>query len=497
MKRHMRRFAWVLSILLAVAVVGQEPSNGPAIAPETDESKPTIENEDAVLRSLALLGEVLARIKQNHYDRPTVEQLTEGAIRGMLRTLDPYSQYYDAEAYQELQTDTQGKFGGLGMYIGLKQDQLTVISPIEDTPAYRAGIQAGDRIVEIDGESTAGMSADDAARKMRGEPGTDVTLTIVREGVDEPIVLTITRDVITVVSVKYRRLSENIGYIRITGFMKPTAEAVGEAIRELTAQGVGGFILDLRSNPGGLLGAAVDVASYFLKEGDLVVYTQGGGEREEYRAVAKEDRTDLPLVVLVNRGSASASEIVAGALKAHRRALLVGSRTFGKASVQKIFPLREGNGMSAIKLTVYHYYTPDGIDIHKVGIDPHVELPVHSPLERRMWSRVRSSEALREFLADEGSDVLERLKEALRSEDTTQPLRRKYRRFIDALDKENIVIGDALLKYAIALETLDETDDYEYDPQIREAIRYLRAFETFRTLRGSSENAAETEAPSE
>jgi carboxyl-terminal processing protease len=458
---------------------------------ETPEDIATLADVDNVITAFPLLGEVLARTKQNHYEDPGVHQLVEGAIRGLLKTLDPYSQYYDADAYQELQTDTRGKFGGLGMYIGLKANRLTVISPIEDTPAYRAGVTSGDIISDIDGESTAGITADEAANKMRGEPGTDVTLTIVRVGLDAPLTITITRDIITVISVKYRKLKDNIGYLRITGFMQPTAEAAAEAIEALEADGVDGLILDLRSNPGGLLSSAVQIASMFLDEGELIVYTQGRGKHEEFFVTKKLADTNLPLTVLVNNGSASASEIVAGALQANDRAILMGNRTFGKASVQKIYPIQEGDRATAVKLTIAHYYTPDDIDIHEVGIEPNVKLEALSALEARMWRRARASDAMKELLKDEDGDILERL-EARRPRDTTSPLTRKYRAFIDALEEDDIILGNGLLRYAIALETPDEADNYEHDPQIRSAVQYLRAFDAFRKLRVSP-----VEVPSE
>ncbi|MDA1190234.1 MAG: S41 family peptidase [Candidatus Poribacteria bacterium] len=448
----------------------------------------SLNDENTVIQQLSLFSEVLARVQQNHYDDPNVPQLVEGAIRGLLRVLDPYSQYYTPAEYQDLQSDTQGKFGGLGMYIGIKQNRLTVITPIEDTPADEAGVLAGDHIIDIDGKATTDMTTTDAANLMRGEPGTDVTITILREGVDEPIVLTITRDIITEMSVKYANVYGDLGYIRLTQFKASSPEAVSDAIVDLSAQGAKGLILDLRSNPGGLLSAAVEISSQFLQEGELVVYTQGGAEREDYSAIQSSTRTGLPLVVLVNNGSASASEIVAGALKAHRRAILLGGTTFGKASVQKIYPLREGGEAGAVKLTTYHYYTPDGVDIHTLGIEPHVALSPFSPLESRMWRKVRTSDALKTFVEGEGDDLLAQV-DGLKRDETSSPLRRKYRAFIDALAEDNAVLGDPLIKYAIALETTPETDDYEYDPQILAASQYLRAFDAFRDLRQPSEGS--------
>jgi carboxyl-terminal processing protease len=483
-------------LVLAAGGSAQEAApQAPPQAPPQEPSSATLQNTEEVAQYLALFAEVLARIRQHHADNPQAKQIVEGAIRGMLQTLDPYSQYYGPEAYRDFQTETSGRFGGVGMYIGVKQNRLTVIAPIQDTPAARAGVLAGDFIAEIDGASTAGVSADDAASKMRGEPGTNVTLTILREGLGEPLVVTITRDIITIRSVRSGLLRDQVGYIRITQFIEPTAAAVGEAVETLQSQGARGLVLDLRNNPGGLLTSAVAVASLFLNDGDLIVYTKGREEREEHRATAPERRSDLPVVVLVDQGSASASEILAGALRAHRRALVIGGPTFGKASVQKVFPLREGADGAAVKLTVAHYFTPDDVDIHNVGIVPDIELPATNAVEARMYRSVRTSAALGDFLDGEPDDVLDRLT-PLRPGESPTPLHRKYQTFLDALQREGIVLSDALIRLAIAAETLRPEDDYQNDPQVQAAAQYLQAYRVFGRLKSAPPAPSESSAPS-
>jgi carboxyl-terminal processing protease len=472
---------FALAIGLCVASFAQEPSPTETVPAQT----PTVQDAEALLKYLGGFSEVLAQVKQNHVDNPDAKQLVEGAIRGMLNTLDPYSQYYDASSYQELQTDTRGRFFGVGISIDVRQNRLTVVAPIEDTPAHRAGLLSGDIIGEIDGVSTANMPIDDAVRKIRGEAGTTVTLTILREGLNEPLIVPLVRDLITAHSVKYKRIGEDVGYIRVTQFIESTADDVKAALEDLTAQGVQSLVLDLRFNPGGLLNSAVDVSSFFLKEGDLVVYTKGRTDREDFKVTTPRFHTDLPLSVLVNSGSASASEIVSGALRAHHRAILMGSRTFGKASVQKIIALQEGEDATAVKLTVAHYFTPDDVDIHKVGIVPDVELDTLTAPEWNQIRKIRASESVKTFLKDEPPTVLKTLDAIKPGGETMPPLLRKYQTLLSALERENTVASESLIKYAIARETLDESDDYEYDPQVQAAIQYLHAFNVFRSLKTS------------
>ncbi|MCX8073803.1 MAG: S41 family peptidase [Candidatus Binatia bacterium] len=325
--------------------------------------------------SIEVFTNVLTLVQRNYVDPVTTKQLIEGAITGMLTALDPHSAYLPPESYKELQVDTRGTFGGLGIEITIRNNVLTVVSPIEDTPAYRAGIKPGDQIIKIDEEFTKDMPLTEAVRRMRGAPGTKVRLTLRREGVVKPIELTLTREVIKIQSVKSRLLEKGYAYVRITQFQERTDDDLQKALAKLEQDNGGplsGLILDLRNNPGGLLTQAIKVADEFIDSG-LVVYTDGRleSQKQKYFAHKQGSRTDFPMIVLVNSGSASASEIVAGALQDHRRALILGTQTFGKGSVQTILPLEEN---SAIRLTTARYYTPNGRSIQATGITPDIVL---------------------------------------------------------------------------------------------------------------------------
>ena len=327
------------------------------------------------LNELRSLTEVFGRIKQDFVEPVTDKTLLENAIRGMLSGLDPHSTYLDAEGYKDLQVGTTGEFGGLGIEVGMEDGFVKVISPIDDTPAQRAGIQAGDLIIRLDSKPVKGMTLHQAVNIMRGKVGTDIVLTIVRDGVDKPLEITITRDTIKVQSVKGRILEDGYGYIRISQFQSHTGENLAKQIGKLREESKGkisGLILDLRNNPGGVLNAAVEVSDAFLEKG-LIVYTQGRVPDSElkFSATPNELIDGAPMVVLVNGGSASASEIVAGALQDHKRAIIMGSQTFGKGSVQTILPLKNN---TALKLTTARYYTPSGRSIQASGIVPDIEL---------------------------------------------------------------------------------------------------------------------------
>ena len=448
-------------------------------------------NEEEILKQFTLFAEIVAQIQKEHLDYPEVnanypemKETFYAAIRGMLSTLDPYSAFFDEEAYQRLQTSTRGTFGGLGMYIGIRRKRLTVISPIEDTPAYQAGILAGDQIIEIEGKSTTGISIESAVHQLRGEPGTSVTIAVVREGEEEALNFTIVRDIITIQTVKHRILGDDIGYIRITSFTESTDAGVDEAFADFEGHNLKGVVLDLRNNPGGLLSSAVDVTSHFVKEGSLVVYTQGRdkSKKEDFFAQKRQTHKRYPLIVLVNKGSASGSEIVAGAVKDNKSGLIMGTRTFGKASVQKIFPVGREIGLDvAVKLTVAHYYTPSGIDIHKLGIEPHITYHSLSPSELKMLWKLRKGDALKEFIEKSGDDILETLKAAQTTEeqDDQNQIVSQYQTFVENLEKDQIVLSGNMIKFAIALETTNDKDEYEFDPQIQAAINYLYAYEVF------------------
>lgn len=330
---------------------------------------------DQSYEQLRIFADVLEKIQQNYVEKVDMQSLIYGAIDGMLKTLDAHSSFLRPDLYKELQVETKGSFGGLGIEITIRDGILTIVSPIEDTPAFRAGLQAGDRIIKIGGEPTKGMSLFEAVKKMRGKKGTKIDLTIFREGVDEPFDVAIVRDVIKINSVKAKVIDEDLGYIRITQFQEKTGKELKKQLHKIESEnegGLKGLILDLRNNPGGLLDQAVEVADEFIDSGKIV-YTDGRmkSQKMEFRAHPQADKHDYPMICLVNGGSASASEIVAGALQDHRRAVILGTRTFGKGSVQTIIPLPDGSGL---KLTTAKYYTPNGRMIQAKGIEPDIEV---------------------------------------------------------------------------------------------------------------------------
>src|SRR5438093_10131416 len=323
--------------------------------------------------NIEVFTNILAIVQKNYVDAVTTKQLIEGAINGMLTSLDPHSAYLTPDLYRELQVDTQGSFGGLGIEITVKNGILTVVSPIEDTPAFRAGIKPGDQILKIEGEFTKDMSLVEAVKKMRGPKGSKVTLTLRREGVSDLFDVQVMREIIQIQSVKSRPLEKGYGYVRLTQFQERTDEDLEKAIDKISKQSGGkleGLVLDMRNNPGGLLTQAVRVSDLFLDSG-MIVYTDGRleSQKQRYYAHKRKNHVECPMVVLVNGGSASAAEIVAGALQDHRRALVLGTQTFGKGSVQTILPLGDN---SALRLTTARYYTPRGRSIQATGITPDI-----------------------------------------------------------------------------------------------------------------------------
>ncbi len=337
--------------------------------------KPVISVQSLPLEELRAFSDVYARIKNDYVEEVDDKTLIENAIRGMLTGLDPHSNYLNVDEFRDLQVGTTGEFGGLGIEVGMEDGFVKVISPIDDTPAAKAGVEAGDLIIRLDDTPVKGMSLNDAVKVMRGKVGTDIHLTIIREGEDKPLNITITRDIIKIQSVKYRILEEGLGYIRIASFQSRTAKSVVDAAKALKKENGGplkGVILDLRNNPGGVLTGAVGVSDAFLEKGKIV-FTKGRIEDSQLRYDASPgDVIDgVPLIVMVNGGSASASEIVAGALQDHNRAIIVGTKTFGKGSVQTILPLK---GNNALKLTTARYYTPLGRSIQAEGIEPDIEI---------------------------------------------------------------------------------------------------------------------------
>jgi len=326
---------------------------------------------------LKVFTEVLSIVRQSYVEEVKAKDLIYGAIKGMINSLDPHSGFLNPEAYKEMQADTKGEFGGIGIQIGIKEGMLTVIAPIEDTPAYRAGIKAGDRIIKVNNEPTKDMSLHEAVSKMRGVPKTPVTLSILREGWKDTKDFMIIREIIKIKSVKSRLLEDDIGYIKINQFQEQTEADLSDALEKLSEEGMKALILDLRNNPGGLLTSAVSVSSQFLPPGKLVVYIEGrSGRRTEYHSKENDqDYTDIPMVVLVNEGSASASEITAGALKDWNRAVILGVQTFGKGSVQSVVPLSDGSGL---RLTTAIYYRPKGMSIQAMGIIPDIVIKLET-----------------------------------------------------------------------------------------------------------------------
>jgi carboxyl-terminal processing protease len=358
-------------------------------------------------RQLNLFGDVFERVRSDYVEKPDDSKLVESAISGMLTGLDPHSSYMDAKSFRDMQVQTRGEFGGLGIEVTMEDGLIKVVSPIDDTPASKAGIMANDIIVNLDDEAVQGLTLNQAVEKMRGPVNTKIRLKIIRKGQDNPIDVTLVRDNIRVRSVRARQEGDDIGYIRITTFNEQTTEGLKREIATLTSQ-IGadklkGFIIDLRNNPGGLLEEAVTVSDAFLERGEIVSTRGRNAEETQRRAAHPGDLTKgKPVIVLINGGSASASEIVAGALQDHKRATLVGTRSFGKGSVQTIIPLGSGNG--ALRLTTARYFTPSGKSIQAKGIVPDIEVLQDVPDELKSRTDTKGEASLRGHLKSEGDE---------------------------------------------------------------------------------------------
>ncbi len=373
-----KKWVWFLAILLAIASIASM-----AISEEQKEAKkeeqkkeePKLSAKDDLYSQVELFSYALTTIQSEYIDEQKPKDLIYGSLKGMLASLDPHSQFLDPDDYKELKTETQGKFGGLGIEISIRDGILTVITPLEDTPAWKAGIKAGDRIVKIGDELTKDLSLSDAVKKLRGTPGTSVKVTILREEDFKIHIFTITREIIHVQDVKdVQVLQDKIGYIRLVEFREDSYAEFHKGLLKLKEEGADSLILDLRNNPGGLLNVAIKITEEFTPAGEIIVSTKG--RHESQNTVTKSNNTnkdfiDLPIVVLLNEGSASGSEILAGALKDNHRAIVLGTKSFGKGSVQSVIPLPDGSGL---RLTTSKYFTPSGISIHGVGIVPDVEV---------------------------------------------------------------------------------------------------------------------------
>ncbi len=351
--------------------------------------------QEETYEKLKVFTEVLSIVQSNYVDEVNSKDLLYGAVRGMLETLDPHSSFMTPENFKEMQVETQGSFGGLGIEITVKDRQLTVVSPIEGTPADRAGLHAGDRILKIDDKATKDLTLMEAVRSLRGPKGSKVTISVLRDGWTEPKNFELTREVIQVKSVRSKDLGQGIGYVRINSFQERTGKDLEQAVEQLLKGGDKAFVLDLRNNPGGLLNQAVYVSDLFLDKGQLIVYTAGRIKNQDLRFTAEHSSNfpKFPMVVLVNGGSASASEIVAGALQDHKRAVVLGTRTFGKGSVQTVIPLSDGSGL---RLTTAKYFTPNGRSIHGKGIDPDIVVEQPRPASQAAVHQLREADLQKE-----------------------------------------------------------------------------------------------------
>ena len=371
----------------------------------------------ATYEQLRLFTEVLSIVQNQYVDEVPPKDLIYNAIKGTLRGLDPHSSFLDPDSYREMQVETSGSFGGLGIEITLKDDILTVVAPIDGTPAYRAGLHTGDRIIKIDGLATKDMQLADAVKRMRGKPGTKVVITIVREGWAEPKDIDLVREQIRVQSVKSVEMGDGIEYLKLRQFQEQSPHDMDTALEKFSKDGMKALILDLRNNPGGLLTAAVEVSEKFIDDGKLVVYTEGRVRNQNMRfsAHAKRGYVLMPMVILINQGSASASEIVAGALQDWGRAVVVGTQSFGKGSVQTIIPLSDGSGL---RLTTAKYFTPKGRSIHGKGITPDivVELPKEpattAPKERPLPSADPLEDLKKDVQVQRAIEVIKAMKTA-------------------------------------------------------------------------------------
>ncbi|TNC86736.1 MAG: peptidase S41 [Thalassolituus sp.] len=388
LRKHLRHpliAGMAISLSFSISGHASEATSPDSTEASSDENAIQIQQE-LPLQDLRTFTEIFERIRSSYVEEVDDETLFNNAIKGMLNSLDPHSAYLQEEDFSDLQENTSGKFGGLGIEVGMENGLVRVITPIDDTPAERAGIRAGDLIVSLDGEAVMGLSLGDAVERMRGEPGTPITIEVRRKGEQELLSFTIERAEIKVASVRTEMLDSNIGYVRLTQFQENTGNELKSALqkwKETTE--LNGLILDMRNNPGGVLQAAVGVVDTFISEG-LIVYTEGRSPLSDVRYHASSDTLmpDIPIVVLVNGGSASASEIVAGALQDHGRAVIVGTRSFGKGSVQTVLPVSD---TAAVKLTTARYFTPDGRSIQAQGIAPDivVEQSEVTPNEQRYY----------------------------------------------------------------------------------------------------------------
>jgi carboxyl-terminal processing protease len=414
---------------------------------------------------LKVFSEILSLIESNYVEPVGSDTMIDGAIKGMVKALDPHTSYLPPESYKEMQVETTGKFGGLGIEISIRDGVLTVVSPIEETPAFKVGIKSGDKIIKIEDESTLDMTIQDAVSRLRGETGSPVKITIFRESFKAPKEFTIVRDVIKVRSVIKKLYKKDIGYIKIRSFSKNTSADLDKALSDLEKEGISKLILDLRNNPGGLLNQAVEVTDRFLNRENLIVYTKGRSEEQNMRFTShdKVAGVSYPLIIMVNGGSASASEIVAGALQDLNRAVILGTPTFGKGSVQTIIPLSDG---SALRLTTARYYTPSGRVIQENGIEPDIII-----------ERTAADELEKEEEKEEESKEKTRLRRFLREKDLKKHLKGKTS--IGDVEQENEVENTDKEEEAAENAT---NEDLQKDNQLQQAVSLLSGWEVMKKM---------------
>ncbi len=462
---------FVLAVLICFATVNI------AIAEDGKEEggRPSLNSYE----KLKVFSEILSLVESNYVEEVNSEELIEGAIKGMVKSLDPHTSYLPPKSYKDMLVDTSGKFGGLGIEISLKNGILTVVSPIDDTPAFKAGIQAGDKIIKIEDESTLDMTLNDAVNRLRGERGAAIKITIFRESLEAPKEYTIVRDIIKVRSVVSKLYRDDVGYIKIRNFSKSTSNDLDNALEDLEKKGITKLVLDVRNNPGGLLNQAVEVTDRFLDRENLIVYTKGRTDDQNMRFTTHEKgkRVSYPMIILVNGGSASASEIVAGALQDLGRAVILGTATFGKGSVQTIIPLTDG---SALRLTTARYYTPSGRVIQENGIEPDiiVEMPAKPEVDEDEEAEKKNPEK-------------EKLRRFLREKDLKKHLKGKSS--IDEVDesKDQVVEEPEGNEEMDALEASRE-EELGKDFQLMQAVSLLKGWDimkkTIKSLKSGNSN---------
>lgn len=406
---------------------------------------------------LKVFSEIISLIESNYVETVKSDTMIEGAINGMVKSLDPHTSYMPPATYKEMQVETTGKFGGLGIEISMRDGILTVVSPIDDTPAFRAGVKAGDKIIKIEDESTLDMTLQDAVSLLRGETGSPINITIFRKNFKAPKEFTIVRDIIKVRSIVHKLYQADIGYIKIRSFSKNTSSDLDKALADLEKKGITKLILDVRNNPGGLLNQAVEVTDRFLNRENLIVYTKGRSNEQNMRFTShdKVAGVNYPLIILVNGGSASASEIVAGALQDLNRAIVLGTPTFGKGSVQTIIPLSDG---SALKLTTARYYTPSGRVIQENGIEPDILVEMEAVEEIKKKDK------------DEDSEEKTKLRRFLREKDLKKHLKGKSS--IEGIDEN--------ASEELKVKKLDE--DLKKDNQLQQAVSLLSGWEVMKKM---------------